>query len=147
MAGMLQRAADFMGLNEPRVADEADDQPFDMGFEETPEDFGSDVALFPKPKVVSSSARDLQRIVTIKPISFEDAPKVGDAFREGVPVIVNVSSMKEAEARRMIDFTAGLVYGLHGKMERVTNRVFLLSPETVAITAAKDESSTHGFFQ
>lgn len=73
-------------------------------------------------------SQDRRRIVTVHPQSYSDALKVGESFREGVPVIMNLTDMDDAEARRIIDFAAGLTFGLYGEIERVTTRVFLLSP-------------------
>lgn len=84
-------------------------------------------------RAVSSPAADLSRIVTVHPNSYSDALAIGEAFRDGVPVIVNLSDLNEAEARRVVDFAAGLTFGLHGVIERVTNRVFLLSPRSVEV--------------
>ena len=76
---------------------------------------------------------DLRRIQTIKPRSYNDAKLIGEAFRLGVPVIMNLTEMPDAEAKRMVDFSAGLAFGLHGSLERVTTAVFLLSPAHVEI--------------
>ena len=68
-------------------------------------------------------------------------------FRDGVPVIMNLTEMAEADAKRLVDFAAGLAFGLHGSMERVTNRVFLLSPANVQVTAEdKARIAEGGFF-
>ncbi|WP_058235577.1 cell division protein SepF [Devriesea agamarum] len=75
----------------------------------------------------------MQRITTIHPRSYNDAKAIGESFRDGVPVIMNLSDMDDADAKRMVDFSAGLVFGLRGAIERVTNKVFLLSPEHVQI--------------
>lgn len=141
MAGPLKKAFTFMGLDEPRVEDE-DYLDFDKD-EATANDgdfdFSSDVTPFPAPQVVSGGD-DMHRIITMKPTNFSaDAPKVGKAFRKGVPVIVNMSGMKEAEAHDLVNFCAGLVVGLEGTLEKVTTRVFLLSPHSVAVTQAKDD--------
>ncbi|MBD3690234.1 cell division protein SepF [Nanchangia anserum] len=149
MVGVVHKAMDFMGLSEPKMGADEDAHDYvddyDYDFDDSDRDTGSDVTPFPAPQVVSSGS-DVHRIVTIKTTNFDtDATRLGDAFREGVPVILNVTGMKEGDARRLIDFAAGLVYGLRGKLERVTHRVFLLSPETVAVSAVKDDS-TRGFF-
>ena len=83
---------------------------------------------------------ELSRIVTIHPTTYNEAREIGEAFREGVPVIMNLTGMSEAEAKRMVDFSAGLVFGLHGVIERVTNRVFLLSPAHVVINGERTEA-------
>lgn len=85
---------------------------------------------------------DLRRIQTLKPRSYSDAKLIGEAFRQGVPVIMNLTEMNEPEAKRMIDFSAGLAFGLQGRLERVTTAVFLLSPAHVEIAVDADQS--HG---
>ena len=67
------------------------------------------------------------------PRSYNDAKSIGEAFRDGTPVIMNVSDMGEAEAKRLVDFAAGLVFALHGSIERVTAKVFLLTPSFVEV--------------
>ncbi|GMA37174.1 hypothetical protein GCM10025876_33780 [Demequina litorisediminis] len=79
------------------------------------------------------SSSDLRRIQTIKPRSYNDARLIGEAFRQGVPVIMNLTEMSDADAKRLVDFSAGLSFGLHGSIERVTTSVFLLSPAHVEI--------------
>ncbi|EYT50163.1 cell division protein SepF [Brachybacterium muris] len=75
----------------------------------------------------------MHRITTIHPRSYNDAKAIGESFRDGVPVIVNLSDMQDGDAKRMVDFCAGLVFGLRGTIERVTSKVFLLSPEFVQV--------------
>lgn len=79
------------------------------------------------------AATDLRRIQTIKPRTYNDARLIGEAFRQGVPVIMNLTEMSDADAKRLVDFSAGLSFGLHGSIERVTTSVFLLSPAHVEI--------------
>lgn len=76
----------------------------------------------------------ITRITTIHPRTYNEAKTIGENFRDGVPVIMNLTEMGDADAKRLVDFAAGLVFGLHGSIERVTAKVFLLSPETVEIT-------------
>lgn len=83
-----------------------------------------------KQQVVS----DMNEIVTVHPKQYSDAKVIAENFREGIPVIMNLSQMTETDARRLIDFASGLSQGLYGKIERVTSKVFLLSPSHVAIT-------------
>ncbi|MDN4473676.1 cell division protein SepF [Demequina zhanjiangensis] len=92
---------------------------------------GSVRAAHREPRPVSP--QDLRRIQTIKPRSYSDARLIGEAFREGVPVIMNLTEMSDADAKRLVDFSAGLSFGLHGSIERVTTSVFLLSPAHVEI--------------
>jgi len=98
-------------------------------------DYPAEVTPLRRPplrEVTASS--DLRRITTIHPRSYNDARLIGEAFRGGTPVIMNLSDMDDADAKRLVDFSAGLIFGLHGAIERVTNKVFLLSPEHVEIT-------------
>jgi cell division inhibitor SepF len=90
------------------------------------------------------SAADLRRITTVHPRSYNDARLIGEAFRGGTPVIMNLSDMDDADAKRLVDFSAGLIFGLHGSIERVTNKVFLLSPEHVEITGEKPTDKPAG---
>lgn len=76
---------------------------------------------------------ELRTITTVHPRSYNDAKSIGEAFRDGTPVIMNVSDMGEAEAKRLVDFAAGLVFALHGSIERVTAKVFLLTPSYVEV--------------
>ena len=75
----------------------------------------------------------LRQITTIHPRSYNDAKLIGESFRDGIPVIMNVTDMGEADAKRLVDFSAGLVFGLRGSIERVTSKVFLLSPSYVEV--------------
>ena len=87
------------------------------------------------------------QITTLHPTTYREARTIGEHFRDGVPVIINLTEMEEADARRLVDFAAGLAFGLRGTMERVTNRVFLLSPANVQVTAEdKAKIAEGGFF-
>jgi len=65
---------------------------------------------------------------TVAPVTFQDAQEIGDRFKDGVPVIVNLQSVDRDLMRRIIDFASGLTYGLGGEMEKTADRVFLLTP-------------------
>jgi cell division inhibitor SepF len=73
-------------------------------------------------------------ILTVHPKQYRDAQVIAECFRDGVPVIINLSQMSDGDARRLIDFASGLSLGLYGRIERVTSKVFLLSPENVAVS-------------
>ena len=111
------------------------------------------LALAPQPQTrerpVVDGRDDEQRyqITTLHPTTYSEARTIGEHFRDGVPVIMNLTEMDEADARRLVDFAAGLVFGLRGTIERVTNRVFLLSPANVQVTAEdKAKIAEGGFF-
>lgn len=152
MAGFMKNAMSYLGMSD--MSENDDD--FDIDEEpETPEpsgSFDSDHTVTPMPSksVVSATASPsqssasgsrtaspfqgrLSRITTIHPKSYEDAQMVGRAIRDGIPVVLNLTGVPEAIAYRIVDFSAGVVFGVHGSMERVTPRVFLLSPAQVNI--------------
>ena len=100
----------------------------------------------PRPQAVPSYDEGY-RITTLHPHSYNDARAIGEHFRSGTPVIMNLTEMDDTDAKRLVDFAAGLIFGLHGRIERVTNKVFLLSPEHVEVTAEdKARIAEGGFF-
>jgi cell division inhibitor SepF len=95
-------------------------------------------------------ATAVRQITTVHPRSYNDAKLIGESFRGGIPVIMNVTDMGEADAKRLVDFSAGLVFGLHGSIERVTNKVFLLTPAHVQVIgedSTDTEDQAHFFNQ
>ncbi len=94
-----------------------------------------------------SQTTDLARITTLHPRTYNEARTIGEHFREGTPVIINLTEMVDSDAKRLVDFAAGLIFGLRGSIERVTNKVFLLSPANVEVTAEdKARIAERGFF-
>ncbi|WP_374929294.1 cell division protein SepF [Kytococcus sedentarius] len=96
-------------------------------------------AVAPQPSARPESRRSagvpmggIHRITTIHPATFNEAKLIGESFREGVPVIMNLTDLSDGDAKRLVDFAAGLVFGLYGSIDRITNKVFLLSPEGVS---------------
>lgn len=138
------RARKFMGWYSPEeTIDEFDDfQEFEEVEEVAPV---ADITPVSRPTLTAvrreEPSEDLTRIVTIHPTAYSDAVTIGEAFRDGIPVIINLTDMGEEEARRLVDFAAGLTFGLHGVIERVTARVFLLSPATVEVTGDNSSSA------
>ncbi|MGW1058025.1 cell division protein SepF [Micromonospora rubida] len=98
-------------------------------------------------RAVPAEEEQRYQITTLHPTTYREARTIGEHFRDGVPVIINLTEMDEADARRLVDFAAGLAFGLRGTIERVTNRVFLLSPANVQVTAEdKAKIAEGGFF-
>lgn len=89
---------------------------------------------------------DLSRIVTVHPRTYNEARTIGEHYRDGIPVIMNLTDMEDADAKRLVDFAAGLIFGLRGSIERITSKVFLLSPSGVNVTAEDKERIAGGFF-
>jgi cell division inhibitor SepF len=98
------------------------------------------------PEQRDRGAAALARITTLQPRSYRDARTIGERYRSGVPVIMNLTELDAAEAKRLVDFAAGLTFGLHGRIERVTAKVFLLSPHNVTVTAQDKARIESGFF-
>lgn len=95
----------------------------------------------------SAAGADVYRITTLHPRTYNDARRIGEEYREGVPVIINLTGMDDNDAKRIVDFAAGLVFGLRGSIERITNKVFLLSPANVDVGAeARAQIAQDGFF-
>jgi cell division inhibitor SepF len=144
MAGALRKTMVYLGLaeDEGRYYDEAydeydtddavePDEPRERAAEVTPLGSRRTVAQV----VRTPEATGISRITTIHPRTYNEAKTIGENFREGTPVIMNLTDMDDADAKRLVDFAAGLVFGLHGAIERVTAKVFLLSPSTVEVNA------------
>jgi cell division inhibitor SepF len=99
------------------------------------------------PGVPTTSVAPLSRITTLHPRTYNEARVIGENFRDGVPVIMNLSEMDDTDAKRLVDFAAGLVFSVRGSIERVTNKVFLLSPPNVSVAAEdKQRIAENGFF-
>ncbi len=97
--------------------------------------------------VPSSVVAPMSRITTLHPRTYNEARVIGENFRDGVPVIMNLSEMDDTDAKRLVDFAAGLVFSVRGTIERVTNKVFLLSPPNVTVAAEdKQRIAESGFF-
>jgi cell division inhibitor SepF len=100
-----------------------------------------------RPAGTMVQATDLTRITTLHPRTYNEARTIGEHFREGTPVIMNLTEMVDSDAKRLVDFAAGLIFGLRGSIERVTNKVFLLSPANIEVTAEdKARMAERGFF-
>jgi cell division inhibitor SepF len=101
----------------------------------------------PEPAPAPEPTPKSYRITTVHPASYNEARTIGERFRDGMPVIMNLTDMEHADAKRLVDFAIGLTFGLHGSIERVTAKVFLLSPQDVDVTAEdKARIREGGFF-
>ena len=153
MANSLKRVANFLGL--------MDDPEFD-----TP--VSSSVPAVPSPNDVRirtraarsvtsviSSTSDfapqldlpvLDRIITLHPRFYNEARTIGEHFREGNPVIINLTDMDESDHKRLVDFASGLAFGLHGTIERVTKKVFLISPANLQVSSEDKSAAAQASF-
>ncbi|MBK3574083.1 MULTISPECIES: cell division protein SepF [Streptomyces] len=130
--GSVRKASAWLGL----VDDNDDERYYDDDYSEGTEQPGDAWVTDPRVKVAEDVAEVKgRRIGTVTPDSFRDARAIGELFREGVPVIVNLTAMEATDAKRVVDFAAGLTFGLRGTIERVANRVFLLTPANTEIVS------------
>lgn len=105
------------------------------------------VAVVAEPTPAPAPPPQPYRITTLHPRTYNEARTIGERFRDGMPVIMNLGEMDDSDAKRLVDFAAGLSFGLRGSIERVTAKVFLLSPQNVDVTAEdKARIREGGFF-
>src|SRR3954466_10768433 len=169
MAGAMRKMAVYLGLveDEDEHYDEVDTDS-QAGQQPEPQfvrRYAADDPRVERPAVVRRSARAAEaprsgaatatavaparqsyRITTVQPRTYNEARQIGEYFREDVPVIMNLTEMDDHDAKRLVDFAAGLIFGLRGSIERVTNKVFLLSPRDVEVTAEDKALIAEGGF-
>ncbi|NMI00223.1 cell division protein SepF [Pseudonocardia acidicola] len=87
------------------------------------------------PEQRDRGAAALAKITTLQPRSYNEARTIGERYRDGVPVIMNLTELDDAAAKRLVDFAAGLAFALRGSIDKVTSRVFLLTPADVEVSA------------
>ncbi|MEL5990474.1 cell division protein SepF [Microbacterium phosphatis] len=141
MANPLKKTMVYLGLADEEEYDDVQEQSprahRDPHREEPQHDDVKPAPVVPlrRPAVVRQPAAGaVNEIVTVHPKQYRDAQMIAEHFRDGIPVIINLSQMSDADARRLIDFASGLSLGLYGRIERVTSKVFLLSPENIAVS-------------
>jgi cell division inhibitor SepF len=157
MSGGMRRIGEYLGLLE-------DTGRYDDEYDEYETQETAPVAARPskreaRPAPVSDLAErrrpssgpvgvvaELSRITTLHPRTYNEARTVGENFREGTPVIMNLSEMDDNDAKRLVDFAAGLVFATRGTIERITNKVFLLSPPNVTVAAEDKQRIVEGGF-
>lgn len=161
MSGALRKTMIYLGLAEDEerydgydVYEDDEPEPLDVVEEEPVEPRRAAAPVTPIARaqvarvVPRPAPAEVQRITTIHPRSYNEAKTIGESFRAGTPVIMNLTDMGDADAKRLVDFAAGLVFGLHGSIERVTSKVFLLSPANVEVSTAERPRvpAERGFF-
>jgi cell division inhibitor SepF len=162
MAGAMRKMGVYLGLVED--ADRYDDEYAEYadveGYDHEPprardhrpvrpvrDGDGSVASLSERRRGPAPVMAELSRITTLHPRTYNEARTIGENFREGVPVIMNLTEMDDNDAKRLVDFAAGLVFAVRGSIERVTSKVFLLSPPNVTVAAEdKQRIAEGGFF-
>jgi cell division inhibitor SepF len=154
MANAIKRVANYLGL----MDDPEFDTPVSSNVPAVP--MSNDVRIKTRnPRTVSSVVTStlevapqldlpvLDRIITLHPRFYNEARTIGEHFRQGNPVIINLTDMDESEHKRLVDFASGLAFGLHGTIERVTKKVFLISPANLQVsTEDKSAAAQASFF-
>jgi cell division inhibitor SepF len=152
MSGAMRKIGEYLGLLEDTGRydeyDDYDESPTRPAREEPRTASVASISERRRPTPVPTGVvAELSRITTVHPRSYNEARIIGENFREGVPVIMNLTEMDDADAKRLVDFAAGLVFATRGAIERVTQKVFLLSPPNVTIAAEdKQRIAEGGFF-
>ncbi|MDR1824945.1 MAG: cell division protein SepF [Bifidobacteriaceae bacterium] len=143
MPSTARKVAERLGLVSAVPAEE-----YDYYYDEQPEEVSADVVPIHggNMRVGAMQAADqMQRIVTARPRSYNEAKTVGSPYREGVPVIMNLTEASDADSQRLVDFAGGLTYALHGRLERITSRVFLLSPAAYEVSEVSGDFHRRSF--
>jgi cell division inhibitor SepF len=160
MSGAMRKIGEYLGLVEDTGVydDELDDQYADAPEPQQARRTPVPTQARPAPVADISERRrtsapvpgvgiaELSRITTLHPRTYNEARTIGENYRDGTPVIMNLSDMDDADAKRLVDFAAGLVFATRGAIERVTNKVFLLSPPNVTVAAEDKQRLVEGGF-
>jgi cell division inhibitor SepF len=146
MANAMRKMAKYLGLVD---TEELHDESIDSVDRPTevirrPVEVSRPVSQVSQTHVVEMPA--MNKIVTLHPRNYNEAKTVGEHYRSGVPVIMNLTDMNDVDAKRLVDFGAGLVFGLHGTIERVTAKVFLLSPANVIVSMEEKSAAAEASF-
>lgn len=153
----VRKWAEWMGFVEDGRYNDAD-EPSQELTDDVYVDEESEVAEQPqvsqlpqrRPKPVAPQepeVADISRIVSVRPRSYNEARAIGENFRDGIPVIMNLSDMETGDDKRLVDFAAGLIFGLRGNIERVSSQVFLLCPQNLVVGPEdKERLASGGFF-
>jgi cell division inhibitor SepF len=152
MAGVWKKTLNYLGLveDEEDFVDElpeAEPAPVRRMRPQAVRDVSADaegvVRTIASPRAMGGSTSAIHKS---EPKRFNEAREVADRFKEGTAVIMNLQGTEDSIARRLVDFASGLVYGLDGKIELVANRVYLLTPDNVEVSAEEREKIAGGGF-
>ncbi|TCD54000.1 cell division protein SepF [Alloscardovia theropitheci] len=160
MPSVFNRGLSFFGLADP---EEAEDESMDVAesADTNETDFDRDDSLSVQSSRLAAAGRGnsasnstafpksaMNRITTIHPRNYNEVESVGRALRDGTPVVLNLTGVADRDAQRIVDFATGVVFGVRGSVERVTPRVWLLSPAAVSIRPEQSETNpTSGLFE
>jgi cell division inhibitor SepF len=156
MAGVWKKTLQYLGLVEDEELDDLDEgvdqlaaraeasQVRRLGRAEVSTTLDRPEAIVrTMPSIRPAGAASIHRA---EPKRFNEAREIGERYRQGIPVIMNLQGADDAVARRLVDFASGLVFGLDGKIEMVASRVYLLTPANVEVSAEERERLVEGGF-
>ena len=152
MAGVWKKTLQYLGLVEDEELEDLDDeQDVAAGHElASARRHRGDAGPSPRTETVVRSIphrqSSLAAIHRAEPKRFDEAREIGERYRRGVPVIINLQGTEDPVARRLVDFASGLVFGLDGKIEPVAQRVYLLTPANMEVSAEDRERLVEGRF-
>ena len=146
MAGFMKNMMSYVGMSDVQddddfVDSQVQESSFDNDHNVAPMGLNNSQATSGGVSASGVGVGRMSRITTIHPKSYDDAQLVGRALRDGTPVVLNLTGVSESVAYRIVDFSAGVVFGVRGSIERVTPRVFLLSPAQVNIKVEDSPNS------
>jgi cell division inhibitor SepF len=142
MASAFKRVAGYLGLMDEEELDHGNTQITERARANSKPMAKSNVELMPHVE----SSKIMDHIISLTPRTYSEARLIGEHYREGKPVIMNLSDMEESERKRLVDFASGLVFGHHGSIERVTPKVFLLTPPNVSVSVEDKTSAAQASF-
>jgi cell division inhibitor SepF len=156
MAGVWKKTMQYLGLVEDEEYDDVDGEPDAAAHDAPParrsfrqEPVATETMARPEAVVRTmpqARAPAMASIHRAEPKRFNDAREIGDRYKAGIPVIMNLQGTDDAVARRLVDFASGLVFGLGGKIEMVASRVYLLTPADMEVSAEEREQIVEGGF-
>ncbi len=146
MAGAFKRVAGYLGLMDEDELDHGTNQLT----ERAPRSVRANTKSAARQNIevvpTADSVKVMDHIISLTPRTYSEARLIGEHYREGKPVIMNLSDMEESERKRLVDFASGLVFGHHGSIERVTPKVFLLTPPNVSVSVEDKNSAAQASF-
>lgn len=154
MSNPLKKTMVFLGLAEEgleeeqvaQAAPEREQAPVVPAAKQAPAARPAVAPLRRVTPVRTQAPQTMNEIFTVHPTAYRDAQVIAESFRDGIPVIMNLSRMSDEEAKRLIDFSSGLTLGLNGRIERVTSKVFLLTPEHIEVGSDEPAAEADGSF-
>lgn len=146
MASAFKRVAGYLGLMDEDELDHGTNQLTERAPRLVRANTKSAARQNIEVVATADSVKVMDHIISLTPRTYSEARLIGEHYREGKPVIMNLSDMEESERKRLVDFASGLVFGHHGSIERVTPKVFLLTPPNVSVSVEDKNSAAQASF-